>query len=88
MLRFVINRLFIHKSVLCIGSFQELLTAGRDLLADWLDAQHGHEISDKSIFSGLTQHWENEFHNDMQALNVSMEKREDFWVVVFMLLMY
>ncbi|XP_072033944.1 cysteine--tRNA ligase, cytoplasmic-like [Amphiura filiformis] len=49
---------------------QGVLVAARDPLCDWLDAQHGHEVSDKSIFSTLTQHWENEYHKDMDSINV------------------
>ncbi|XP_071809472.1 cysteine--tRNA ligase, cytoplasmic-like [Asterias amurensis] len=47
-----------------------LLDAARDPLCDWLDAQHGSEVKDKSIFFKLTQHWEREYHEDMEALNV------------------
>ena len=36
--------------------------------------QHGAEITDHKIFSELTQHWENEYHSDMKALNVSSLK--------------
>ncbi|KAL3841577.1 hypothetical protein ACJMK2_019698 [Sinanodonta woodiana] len=49
---------------------QSLLEAGRDVLCDWLDTQHGSEVTDHSIFSKLAQHWEEEFHKDMETLNV------------------
>ena len=29
-------------------------------------------MTDHRIFAKLTQHWENEFHKDMNALNVSI----------------
>lgn len=51
-------------------SLQHLLVAGRDLLSDWLDQQHGASVSDNSIFAELPQHYEAEFHRDMNALNV------------------
>ncbi|XP_072171919.1 cysteine--tRNA ligase, cytoplasmic-like [Diadema setosum] len=47
-----------------------LLAEAKDPLAEMLDAEKGKEISDKSIFSALPQHWEAEFHKDMEALNV------------------
>eukprot|EP00057_Strongylocentrotus_purpuratus_P008029 XP_011662503.1 PREDICTED: cysteine--tRNA ligase, cytoplasmic isoform X2 [Strongylocentrotus purpuratus] len=49
---------------------QVLLTEAKDPLAEMLDAQKGCDVSDKSIFSVLPQHWEAEFHSDMNALNV------------------
>ncbi|CAH1787800.1 unnamed protein product [Owenia fusiformis] len=49
---------------------QNLLQATRDVLSDWLDAQHGSSISDNSIFSALPKHFEAEYHKDMDALNV------------------
>lgn len=49
---------------------QELLLASKDVLSDWLDNQHGSEVTDKSIFSKLYQHFEQEYHEDMNSLNV------------------
>eukprot|EP00795_Rhopilema_esculentum_P011490 gene11490-21706_t len=49
---------------------QELLEAAKDPLSEWLDKQHGANVTDHNIFWRLTQHWENEFHEDMRALNV------------------
>ncbi|KAM5316950.1 cysteine--tRNA ligase, cytoplasmic [Glossophaga mutica] len=49
---------------------QVLLEAARDVLSDWLDSEHGSEVTDNSIFSELPRFWEGEFHRDMQALNV------------------
>ena len=47
-----------------------MLTEAKDPLADLLDSQKGQEVTDQSIFSALPQHWEAEFHKDMDALNV------------------
>ncbi|XP_078457612.1 cysteine--tRNA ligase, cytoplasmic [Lampetra planeri] len=49
---------------------QALLTEARDPLSEWLDAQHGSEVTENSIFSELPRYWEAEFHRDMEALNV------------------
>ncbi|XP_053720307.1 cysteine--tRNA ligase, cytoplasmic isoform X1 [Synchiropus splendidus] len=49
---------------------QALLESSRDIVADWLDQQLGSSVDDNSIFSTLPQHWEEEFHKDMDALNV------------------
>uniref|UniRef100_A0A452QWU7 Cysteine--tRNA ligase, cytoplasmic n=1 Tax=Ursus americanus TaxID=9643 RepID=A0A452QWU7_URSAM len=42
----------------------------KDLLSDWLDCALGSEVTDNSIFSQLPKFWEEEFHRDMEALNV------------------
>lgn len=47
-----------------------LLMVAADPLSDWLDCHLGSEVRDKSIFALLTQQFEEEFHNDMEALNV------------------
>lgn len=44
----------------------------KDLLSDWLDSTLGSEVTDNSIFSKLPKFWEEEFHRDMEALNVSV----------------
>ncbi|XP_058806033.1 cysteine--tRNA ligase, cytoplasmic [Phymastichus coffea] len=54
-----------------IKIFQEvLLKEARDPLSDWLDKRKGDTVTEHSIFSKLSQYWENEFHSDMDALNV------------------
>ncbi|XP_012532522.1 cysteine--tRNA ligase, cytoplasmic isoform X1 [Monomorium pharaonis] len=54
-----------------IAEFQKvLLREARDPLANWLDEKKGSTITEHSIFSKLSQHWEAEFHKDMDALNV------------------
>ncbi|XP_074227594.1 cysteine--tRNA ligase, cytoplasmic isoform X1 [Camelus bactrianus] len=52
------------------GPAQVLLEEAKDLLSDWLDSTHGSEVTDNSIFSKLPKFWEEEFHRDMEALNV------------------
>ena len=42
-------------------------------MADWLDSHHGSEVSEKSIFAALSQYWEEQFHVDMDSLNVSTQ---------------
>jgi len=32
-------------------------------------------VTDHRIFAKLTQHWENEFHEDMKALNVCLHQK-------------
>ncbi|KAL4225668.1 hypothetical protein ACF0H5_016357 [Mactra antiquata] len=49
---------------------KELLVDSKDIMADWLDGQFGHNVSDKSIFSQLSQYFEGDFHGDMDNLNV------------------
>ncbi|KZC10167.1 PREDICTED: cysteine--tRNA ligase, cytoplasmic [Dufourea novaeangliae] len=54
-----------------IKEFQELLLKeARDPLADWLDKRKGATVTEHSIFNKLSQHWESEFHKDMDDLNV------------------
>uniref|UniRef100_V5G3B3 Cysteine--tRNA ligase, cytoplasmic n=1 Tax=Anoplophora glabripennis TaxID=217634 RepID=V5G3B3_ANOGL len=42
----------------------------KDPLSDWLDTKYGCTVKDNAIFSTLPRHWEEEFHKDMDALNV------------------
>lgn len=49
---------------------EKLLEEARDPLADWLDKQKGATVTEHSIFTKLSQHWESEFHKDMESLNV------------------
>ncbi|KAG6796989.1 cysteine--tRNA ligase, cytoplasmic [Apis mellifera caucasica] len=51
--------------------FQELLLKEvRDPLAEWLDKEKGAMVTEHSIFTKLSQYWEQEFHKDMDSLNV------------------
>jgi len=49
---------------------EELLKDASEPLSAWLDAQFGSNVTDHRIFAKLTQHWETEFHKDMEALNI------------------
>ncbi|XP_044761847.1 cysteine--tRNA ligase, cytoplasmic [Coccinella septempunctata] len=49
---------------------KEFIAASKDPLSEWLDSKLGHTIRDNAIFNSLPRHWEQEFHNDMDALNV------------------
>ncbi|KAF7266872.1 hypothetical protein GWI33_019804 [Rhynchophorus ferrugineus] len=42
----------------------------KDPLSDWLDGCYGATVTDNAIFSSLPKHWEEEFHKDMDSLNV------------------
>lgn len=46
------------------------LLQSKDALSDWLDRQKGSTVSENSIFETLPRYWENEFHKDMEALNI------------------
>jgi hypothetical protein len=46
------------------------LREAKDPLAEWLDKIQGSTVTEHSIFTKLSQHWESEFHKDMDALNV------------------
>ena len=47
-----------------------LLRDGKDLLSDWMDSQHGSTVTENKIFAELPRYWEEEYHKDMEALNV------------------
>lgn len=54
-----------------VKEYQELLLKeARDPLSEWLDKKNGATVTEHSIFNKLSQHWESEFHKDMDALNV------------------
>lgn len=42
----------------------------KDPISDWLDAKEGSSVNDNAIFESLPRYWEDQFHNDMKALNV------------------
>lgn len=48
------------------------LQQSKDALSDWLDKKLGSTVTENSIFESLPRFWENEFHKDMNALNVSL----------------
>lgn len=47
-----------------------LLQTAKDIMCSWLDSKHGTEVTDNDIFAKLPQYFEQEFHEDMAALNV------------------
>lgn len=49
---------------------QAFLREVKDPLSEWLDSEQGPSVTDNSIFTKLPQHWETQFHEDMDALNV------------------
>lgn len=51
----------------------------KDPISDWLDVQYGATVTDNAIFSALPRHWEEEFHKDMDALNVSPSRVAKFF---------
>lgn len=53
------------------ASRANFLQQSKDALSDWLDKKLGSTVSENSIFESLPRFWENEFHKDMNALNVS-----------------
>ena len=53
---------------------QQLLEETRDILMDWLDAQFGSSVTENSIFADLPRHYEAEYHEDMDALNVRISR--------------
>ncbi|KAL1505810.1 hypothetical protein ABEB36_005287 [Hypothenemus hampei] len=46
------------------------ISESKDPLSDWLDSKYGATVTDNAIFAALPRHWEEEFHKDMEALNV------------------
>lgn len=54
----------------------DLLKSAKDPLSEWLDTKLGSTVSDNAIFITLPRHWENEFHKDMKALNVSLKIKQ------------
>lgn len=49
---------------------KEFLTQSKDALSDWLDRKEGSTVTENTIFETLPRYWENEFHKDMNALNI------------------
>ena len=71
------------KSVLCCDSIHvspgsvccqvsSLISVAAEPLSDWLDARLGSEMRDKSIFASLSRQFEEDFHSDMETLNVQV----------------
>lgn len=51
---------------------KSFLNCIKDPLSDWLDTNKGKSVTENSIFESLPRYWENEFHRDMELLNVKM----------------
>eukprot|EP00088_Acartia_fossae_P053202 TRINITY_DN6041_c0_g1_i1.p1 TRINITY_DN6041_c0_g1~~TRINITY_DN6041_c0_g1_i1.p1 ORF type:complete len:765 (-),score=209.10 TRINITY_DN6041_c0_g1_i1:573-2867(-) len=49
---------------------EALLRDAKDVMSDWLDTSLGSTVTENSIFADLPRFWEEEFHKDMEALNV------------------
>merc|ERR1719204_991348 len=49
---------------------ENLLVKAKDLLSDWFDKEKGSTVTENSIFSKLPQYWEEQYHKDMEALNI------------------
>ncbi|RDD44623.1 Cysteine--tRNA ligase, cytoplasmic [Trichoplax sp. H2] len=49
---------------------QEFFSDIRDPLSELLDKKFGTSVNDHEIFARLARHWENDFNDDMKALNV------------------
>ncbi|GLV44028.1 Cysteinyl-tRNA synthetase [Carabus blaptoides fortunei] len=47
-----------------------LVIDAKDPISDWLDGKYGSTVTDNAIFALLPRHWEQEFHKDMDSLNV------------------
>lgn len=53
-----------------LNARNNFLAKAKDPLSDWLDLRKGATVNDNSIFEKLPRQFEDEFHNDMTALNV------------------
>lgn len=53
---------------------QTFISESKDPLSDWLDFKFGATVTDNAIFSALPRYWEEEFHKDMESLNVKLNK--------------
>ncbi|KAJ8984870.1 hypothetical protein NQ317_002709 [Molorchus minor] len=51
-------------------SQQKFIRECKDPLSEWLDVRYGHTVRDNAIFASLPKRWEDEFHKDMDSLNV------------------
>ena len=60
------------EAALASGDSHALLNATRDALGDWLDSQNAGREYSNADFESLPKHFEREYHDDMEALNVSV----------------
>lgn len=47
-----------------------VLNQNSDVLSRWLDATQGGQVNDNTIFQSLARHYENDYNEDMKALNI------------------
>ncbi len=52
------------------SDMEEFFKIIRDVLSLWLDHKLGHSVTDPKIYRDFAAFWENDFFQDMQALNV------------------
>lgn len=52
---------------------QALLQSSRDVLGPFLDAEKGALVTDQKIFRDFAAHWEKDYFQDMDALNVNFK---------------
>lgn len=55
----------------------------KDPFSVWLDSKLGPTVKDNAIFNSLPRYWEDEFHKDMDALNVIFKIGSYFTVNIF-----
>ncbi|XP_074598865.1 cysteine--tRNA ligase, cytoplasmic [Brevipalpus obovatus] len=53
-----------------VKSIEEALNSNRDVLVEYLDHKYGSEVEDNKIFTSLPRKFEDEFFEDMRALNI------------------
>lgn len=63
----------------------ELLQSAKSPISEWLDSKFGATVTDNAIFTALPRFWENEFHKDMKALNVSIDKIDNIISITVLL---
>ena len=60
----------VKSDALACTSVDELVSVGKDLIANHLDAEKGSEISDKAIFESHSRYYEKEFLDDCENLKI------------------
>nr|CAG8571770.1 15961_t:CDS:10 [Entrophospora candida] len=48
----------------------QFLNESQDVISDWMDREHGASVTDSKIFRSSAAHWEQDFMEDMESLNV------------------
>ncbi|KAH7642459.1 cysteine-trna ligase [Dermatophagoides farinae] len=52
------------------NNVENMVLGVKDVLSIWLDQNFGHEVCDREIFISLPRFYENEYNQDMNALNI------------------